>query len=254
MDYQGKSRRLRERMRLALPVRVHCRESAEHDWVELSRLIDVTPFGARFSLVRLTEPGRLLHLTLPLPRQLRCFDHIEDQYRVWALVRNLSFHRVTDQRVEVAGSNPRFEVGVAFTGKHPPASYAKDPSTRYEVDSLSPDSNLWKVREQARGEEERTERSQDTRLPVPLSVLVEVFDSQGEVEKREQTVTENISRHGASVWTTLPLERGRFVRLTSIAQRLSVMAAVRGRRAGADGIQRLHLEFVDREWPLEGLE
>ena len=256
MEYQGKSRRLRERMRLAIPVRVHCRESAEHDWVELSRLIDITPFGARFSLVRLTEPGRLLHLTLPMPRQLRCFDHVEDQYRVWALVRNLSFHRAAaEQKVEAAqGSNPRFEVGVAFTGKYPPASYHDDPSTRYEVDSVSPDSRLWMLKEVTENEDERAERSKDTRLPVPISVLVEVFDTRGEVEAREQTVTENISRRGAAVWTTLQVERGRYVRLTSTDHGLAVLAVVRANRTGADGIGRLHLEFMDRQWPLEGVE
>ena len=25
-------------------------------------------------------------------------------------------------------------------------------------------------------------------------------------------------------------------------------------RTGADGIPRLHLEFIDRQWPLEGIE
>jgi hypothetical protein len=44
------------------------------------------------------------------------------------------------------------------------------------------------------------------------------------------------------------------VRLTSVAQRVSITAVVRSRRPGPDGVMRLHLEFVDREWPLEGLE
>src|SRR5215216_3773601 len=89
MNFDGKSRRMRERLELSLPVRVFGRESEDMDWVETTRLIDVTPFGARFPLTHPTEPGRLLHLTLPMPRQLRCFDHVEDQYRVWALVRNV---------------------------------------------------------------------------------------------------------------------------------------------------------------------
>ena len=86
---EGKSQRLRERFELALPVRVQCRESLDHEWIEMSRLVDVTPFGARLRLKRPTETGRLLLLTLPMPRPLRCFDHVEDQYRVWSLVRNV---------------------------------------------------------------------------------------------------------------------------------------------------------------------
>ena len=102
---------MRERLELSLPVRVFGRESEDTDWVETTRLIDVTPFGARFALARPTEPGRLLHLTLPMPRQLRCFDHVEDQYRVWALVRNIKV-------LEAAEGKPaRFEIGVAFIGK-----------------------------------------------------------------------------------------------------------------------------------------
>jgi hypothetical protein len=247
-DTDHKSKRLRERIKLALPVRVHCRETPEHDWVEMSRLIDVTPFGARFALTHPTERGRLLHLTLPMPRQLRCFDHIEDQYRVWAVVCHLS----TSPEFGAGGGDIRFEVGVAFTGKHPPASYLKEPATLYEVETVSGEDNLWRLREVSNPT--ATARSEQTRLQMALSVRVEVFDSEGRVTTSEQTVTENISPRGAAVWTTLKVERGRFVRLTNIDTGLAVVAAVRAARTGADGIPRLHLEFIDRRWPLEGIE
>jgi hypothetical protein len=249
-DEKDRPKRLRERIKLALPVRVVCRESAGHEWMEMSRLVDVTPFGARFVLSHMTETGRLLHLTLPMPRQLRCFDHIEDQYRVWALVRHVKPQLESSGDVQI-----RYEIGVAFAGKNPPASYVRDPSTRYVVDSISAENNLWQIREaeaeQAGGD---VSRSKDTRLHMALPVRVEVFDEEGRVVESEQTVTENISRRGAAVWTTLKAERGRFVRLTSTDSGLSVIAAVRSVRTGPDGIPRLHLEFIDRQWPLEGLE
>jgi hypothetical protein len=242
-DY--KSKRVRERIKLALPVRVHCRETAQHEWTEMSRLVDVTPFGASFSLTRPTERGRLLHLTLPMPRQLRCFDHVEDQYRVWGLVCRVS------ARPEFAGES-RYEVGVAFTGKHPPQSYVKDPSTLYEAVAVSAENNLWSLKEVER--KSAAQRSEQTRLQMAVAVRLEVFDPEGRVTETEQTVTENISRRGAAVWTTLKVERGRFVRLTSTETGLSVVAAVRAARTGPDGIPRLHLEFIDRQWPLEGIE
>src|ERR1041384_7398917 len=108
MTFDGKSRRKRERLELSLPVRIYGRESEDHEWVEQTRLLDVTPFGVRFSLSKPTEPGRLLHLTLPMPRQLRCFDHVEDQYRVWALVRNIKVHDAGE------GKPLRYDVGAAF--------------------------------------------------------------------------------------------------------------------------------------------
>src|ERR1700704_1686628 len=80
-------KRIRERLELKLPVRVRCRETVDVEWTEITRLIDVTPFGAGFTLKRPIEKGRLLQMTIPMPRQLRVFDHVEDQYRVWALVR-----------------------------------------------------------------------------------------------------------------------------------------------------------------------
>lgn len=247
-DEQDNHKRLRERIKLALPVRVLCRESAGHEWMEMSRLTDVTPFGARFVISHPTEVGRLLQLTLAMPRQLRCFDHIEDQYRVWALVRHITPRQGADALV-------RYDVGVAFTGKNPPPSFIRDPTTRYEADSISPENNLWQVYEVEEKEPDASaSRSKDTRLQMAIPVRVEVFDESGSVSASEQTVTENISRRGASVWTTLKVDRGRFVRLTSADTGLAVLAAVRATRTGHDGIPRLHLEFIDRQWPLEGLE
>jgi hypothetical protein len=45
------------------------------------------------------------------------------------------------------------------------------------------------------------------------------------------------------------LERGRFLRM-STRDGLTVMAAVRNRSIGPDGIARLHLQFIGGEWPL----
>ena len=254
MAYEGKSRRLRERVKLTLPVRVECRETADFRWTEVSRLVDVTPFGAGFTLTHQTEVGRLLLLTSPMPRQLRSFDHAEDQYKVWALVRNVRPHR---SAAAARSDGPRIEVGVAFVGKRPPASYEQDPSLRYDIQTLAPEGNAYALIEwsaPAQDGSASAERAMETRLSMPVDVTVEAFDESGGLQEREQTVTENISRRGAAVWTTLSVGRGRFVRLTSVAQHVSMTAVVRARRAGADGVMRLHLEFVDREWPLEGLE
>jgi hypothetical protein len=250
-DFEGKSKRLRERIRLSLPARVTCREAADHEWVEMTRLIDVTPFGASFPLMHPTESGRLLHLVLPMPRQLRCFDHAEDQYRVWALVRRVSV-------VAPPAGAPRYEVGTGFIGKHPPASYRLDPATRYEVVTLSPESNLWTLRERPAEEvnevAESERRAGNTRLRLAMPVVIEVFDEQGDIGEREQTITENISRKGASVLTTLKVGRGRFVRVRSPETGTGLVAVVRSARTGPDNIPRVHLEFVDGQWPLEGLE
>src|SRR5205085_9618954 len=142
MTQGSKEQRRRERIRLELPVRVAVREAHGEEWVEVTRMLDLTPFGARFSLARPVDRGRLVHLTLPMPRALRCFDHIEEQYRVWALVRNVMF---TSPHAQTG--LPRFELGVAFVGKHPPASYTANPALRYEIASDPTTADLWRVRE-----------------------------------------------------------------------------------------------------------
>jgi PilZ domain len=252
MTYEGKSRRIRDRLKLSLPVRVRCRESTKEEWEEVTRLLDVTPFGARFTLGRLIERGRLLHLTLPMPRQLRCYDHVEDQYRIWALVR----HTKAAQSAKEGGPL-RLEVGVAFIGKRLPLKAETEPTKLYDV-AAQTETGLWSLRELSErattaGERTHVERP-ETRHNIPIEVTVEVFDEGGKVTGSETTVTENISHHGAAVFTTLAVERGRFVRLTSLQYQISVLAAVRGRSMGIGGVSRLHLQFVDRAWPLEGIE
>jgi hypothetical protein len=249
--YDGKSRRVRERLPLNIPVRVVCREDAGSEWVEMSRLIDVTPFGARFAITRPTEPGRLLFLTMPMPRQLRVFDHVEDTYRVWALVRNIS------SVPPLKNQAMRFEIGVAFIGKRPPSSFEAEPTKRYEIARSAAEATVWKLQEDADrmvSQLPSSDQRIDTRHNIPITVVMEVIDGSGGISISENTVTENISRRGAAVMTTLDVADGRFVRLTSQQHGVSVLAIVRGRRLGSDKVLRLHLEFIDRDWPLGSSE
>jgi hypothetical protein len=242
MSNPGKFKRIRERLELKLPVRVRCRETSDFEWIEITRLIDVTPFGAGFTLKHPIEKGRLLHMTIPMPRQLRVFDHVEDQYRVWALVRYVKSTTLAESKTSV------FEVGVAFIGKHPPRSYEENPARRYEIGGSTPES--LSIAEDWIIESASEDKRADTRHNIPVDMLVQTLNDKGEVELSENTVAENISNRGAAIYTTLELPVGRFVRLTSAQYHLTVHAAVRGRSIGPTGVARIHVEFVDREWPL----
>ena len=224
-----------------MPVRVTCHETVSHQWNEVSRLVDVTPFGARLRLKRPTETGRLLLLTMAMPRQLRTFDHVEDQYRVWSLVRNL---RTVDPRKH---NGAVIEIGVAFVGKRPPDSFRKDPATRYDIANLQ--AGLWTLQEESSETGDPANKRDDSRHTIPLEVTIEVFGEDPQSSMVENTVTENISRSGAAVFTTLDLEKGRFLKVTT-SDGVEVMAVVRHRGVGADGIARLHLQFIGSEWPL----
>jgi hypothetical protein len=235
-------KRIRERLELRLPVRVLCRETPDFEWVEITRLTDVTPFGAGFTLKRPTEKGRLVHMTIPMPRQLRVFDHVEDQYKIWALVRYL-------RTLDASSQKPLFEVGVAFIGKRPPRAYEENPSQRYDISNPDP-ASLTEEADKLISPLVISSKRLLTRHNIPVDMLLEVLNEKGEVALKESTVSENISQKGATIFTTLEVPAGRFVRLTSKQYQLTVYAAVRARSAGADGIPRIHVEFVDKEWPL----
>ncbi|HLA12971.1 MAG TPA: hypothetical protein VJ023_20470 [Pyrinomonadaceae bacterium] len=235
-------KRIRERLELQLPVRVHCRETVDFEWTELTRLTDVTPFGAGFILKRPTERGRLLHMTIPMPRQLRVFDHVEDQYRVWALVRHL---RALESS---PGKSPLFDVGVAFVGKRPPQSYEEDPTKRFDVASSL--GQKLALKEVSPPVVSTADLRVHTRHNIPVDILLEVLDDKNEVAKSENTVTENISLRGATLFTTLTIPVGRFIRLTSTQYDVRVHGVIRARKTPADGIPRIHVEFIDRDWPL----
>ena len=240
MTEENRPKRIRERLDLKLPIRVFCRESIDLEWVEMTRLTNVTPFGCGFTIKRPIEVGRLLHLTIPMPRPLRVFDHLEDQYRIWALVRYAN--------ASVKEQTPVFAVGVAFIGKRPPLSYETEPWRRYEASAES-------LRPMASPDESMrpfpaTDERLYTRHHMAVDMALEVMDEKGEVSQTEASVTENISRKGATIFTTLSVPAGRFVRLTSQQFNLTTYAVVRSRSTGADGIPRIHVEFIDKEWPL----
>jgi hypothetical protein len=242
MSEERNWKRIRDRLELKLPVRVQGRETRDFGWMEVTRLINVTPFGAGFTLKRPTEKGRLLHMTIPMPRQLRVFDHVEDQYRVWALVRHVEPVAAVDNK------SAGFEVGVAFIGKRPPASYEAEPWKRYEISNSA--IQTMAVAEEALRPISATDQRVLTRHNIAVDMQLEVLDDKGEAGQTEHTVTENISKKGATLFTTLEIPIGRFIRLSSEQHNFTVFAAIRATSMGVDGIPRIHVEFVDREWPL----
>jgi PilZ domain len=244
--FDQKSRRLRERIKLALPARIYVRESRDDEWTVMTHLVDVTPFGARVRLPRPIDIGRLLQLTMAMPRPLRVFDHAEDQYRVWAIVRNLKLLEQSKPK------DPLVEVGVAFIGKRPPQSYHDHPERRYEISQKKLESAMWTAREDSvdqLAEVNSEDKRKESRQMIPVDVVVDVFEAD-KLVKNEQTVTENISRSGAAVFTAMDIGPGTFVKVTSSTYNASVLAVVRARRGGKDGITRLHLEFIGGQWPI----
>ena len=240
-----------QRISLPLPVRVEVKVDAKVSWNEITRLSDVSAFGAGFSLKRPVKRGRLVLLTIPMPRQLRSYDYCEPQYKIWAAVRRC-ISTSTD------ASKPEYAVGVAFIGKSPPVNYIDNPSLLYDISHREDEGEgLWRLIPADLMSDEshlpKDDRKQ-SRFHIPEALMIRRVDDAGNTLESEMTVTENISLSGAAVLTSLRLEPGTFLRVTSERFNVTILSVVRGFRVGDDGISRLHLEFIDRCFPLEGIE
>jgi len=239
-----------QRIALGLPARVESKVSEAMSWNEITRLSDVSAYGAGFNLNRPVKRGRLVYMTIPLPRQLRCYDYMEPQYRVWGLVR-----RCIPVKQKADAEN--YAIGVAFIGKHPPSGYVDDPAKLYEIKTQHNGENLWNITEAPAIPDESdlpADHRRHSRLQIPVTISIETIDEEGLPTASEVTVTENISLGGASLFTSLEAEVGSFVRVKSDQYNVSIISIVRGKRLGKDSIPRLHIEFIDRFFPLAGIE
>ncbi|MCE7962928.1 MAG: PilZ domain-containing protein [Acidobacteria bacterium ACB1] len=218
--YVKENRRI-QRIALPLPVRVEVKIDGNVSWNEITRLQDVSAFGAGFLLKRPT----------------------------WGLVR-----RCIDASPNP--ENPQYACGVAFIGKNPPEDYLSNPSKLYDITHRE-DEGLWHIGEMQLGADDSDlpkDLRKQTRFHIPEALVIELLDESGEVIKSESTVTENISYGGAAIFTQWDLEPGTFVRVVSLRHDVKIISVIRGRRLGSDGIPRLHLEFIDRFFPLEGID
>jgi hypothetical protein len=122
-------RRKTVRVGLAIPLRVQGFLADGTTWEEITTTVDVSRGGACFSLSHEAELGRVLLLSLPMPKRLRQYDLNDESYRVYSLVRGVR-HRADQPRV-----------GVMFFGKFPPRGFQDRPAARY----LLPDDPLANV-------------------------------------------------------------------------------------------------------------
>jgi hypothetical protein len=246
-----KDERRMQRIGLSLPIRVEYKVNKTISWSEVTRLRDISTFGAGFMLPRPVKRGRLILMTIPLPRQLRCYDFMEPQYRVYGIVRNCIPHRKN------AATPETYSIGTAFIGKYPPVSYIEDPSHLYDIKPYREEGTLWQVSSAEKNPDEShlpKEHRRHSRFQIPVNIMLETLDEDGKVLAGEMTVTENVSLSGASVFTSLQADVGSFLRVTSEQYNVSIVSVVRGKRVGPDSIPRLHIEFIDRFFPLEGID
>jgi hypothetical protein len=232
-------------------LRVEWREGGE-TLSEMTRLLDADLQGAAFALSRPLELGQMLKLTLPAVFENLRRTPDEQQSETWALV-----WAVTPARTPPAGMTavaPRHVTRVIFFGMDVPRSFTENSGEPclYVAD----DDGSFRLRREGGGEggglkqSAQVNRRRDSRLHLPYEVTVEVLGEGGESKATELAITENVSRHGAALRTTLALPPDTRVRLRCARFGLTLESVVRASAVGTDNIRRMRLEFLDGEWPL----
>ncbi len=230
-----------ERIVISLPVKVESHAFQNEVWREVTHLETVSDIGAGFYLSRAFEIGQLLFLTMPVEKDFRRYDFDKEQYSIWGIVRHC--YRTLRNNFSV------YHVGVAFIGQEPPVSYRQNPLTIYKLGEIGRN-GLWQISESSR----LMPTPRQPRYSIPIDVFIAVCDAEDNIIAHEQTVTENISEGGASVFSALELNIGDTVKIIKQHGDFSAKAIVRNRRVGGDNLPRLHLEFVNISFPLEGID
>jgi len=202
-------KRRAERIGLRIPIRVEGHDpSSGKPWHRRTKSLDASPHGVAFVVKRQVEVGQVVHLTLPLPKQLRSYDLTAQTYRTYAIVVSIS----------KVGAGQR--IGAAFLGKEPPPGYAENPGGRFDQN-----------------------RRQRTRGQLLLKVHLR-FDMPGGKFRQETTLLEDYSAGGAKVQSKLDAKVGQTLEIAESDGVFRARAEVRGSYLGADGVRRLHLRFL----------
>jgi hypothetical protein len=215
----GDNRRRCERLKLSLPARATGYDRKNGKWQEMTETVDVSRTGVTVRLRRCVRHGTVLYLTLPLPVKLRAHGYADSSYNVYALVR----------RVEPPKKGVRV-VGLEFLGEHPPSGFLEKPWATFRTQRWT-----------------GTERRRTPRVDRSEVVVVEYFTEAMQSLAREETRSENLGRNGLRVLVNeVPMDFD-LVRVTCPRNGFESLAAVRNRYMGKDGIERLCLQFVDKE-------
>ncbi len=218
-----RNRRRNQRSRMSLPISVIGHDRRGGPWEELTETIDVSRTGVMITLPRSVRLGAVLYLSLPMPAALRPPGVMEDEWKVYAIVR-----RVRPGR---EGREGRRTVGLEFIGGKPPAGYNETPWAAFRT-------KRWVGVN--RRLHERVNRNE--------TVFLEFLDENGLAVLLDTGVTENISRTGTRIRIKPVTARFELVNISSWDRKFNHKAAVVDRFLGADGDERLCLHFIEKEY------
>lgn len=241
MKTEQKSTRFHVRVKMQIPLEVIYNENTDDEWTEETQTENLTVCGAGFTLSHPVEPKRLVHLRLPMPRNLRLYDYGKKHYEIWALVRWLRLIETEDL------DKIRLMIGVAFISANPPSSFLSDVKTYYDLLPVLQNKSFWSYREIPRSTGHYV-RSLEERRPIAIKLMVQTINTLGRGVETVEAETINISESGMAIITELVFQVQSFVLIKPSEAASPLLAAVRGFYQYEDDRIRLHLEFISGKW------
>lgn len=209
------NRRKIERLKLALPVRVNGYDRTTGEWSEMTETIDVSRNGSMLRLRRRVRHRSVVHLSLPLPFELRSHSGLDPDYNVYALVR----------RVDPPRDGRRI-VALEFLGEKPPKGLSEKPWSTFRT--------RWTGAERRR--EPRVEKSEP--------VAIEYLDEALQPIRRDEAVTEDVGPRGMRVRLSTAAPEFDLVKVIRGAEKRESLAAVSDHYFDKDGVERICLRFI----------
>ena len=217
---------------------VQVKEGDGEAWKEVTDVTTVSKNGAGFTLPRKCHIGRLVMLVMPMPSELRVYDHHAEVYPIVGLVQY-------SNPVTIDGVTS-YQTGVAFIGKAIPESYKTNPEQCYMISGVA-DDGLWKITESG----SQYKKRKDQRFWISVEVTISLMQGKNKEVSRETTITQNISTSGASFPCSLDASVGDRVKFASKTHDFYAIATVRNIKKNEGGDPIMHLEFVDAAFPMD---
>jgi CheY-like chemotaxis protein/curved DNA-binding protein CbpA len=214
-DQAEASSRRSERLKLALPVRVSGHRRTTGEWSEMTETVDVSRNGCKITLSRRVGHCTVVHLSLPLPLELRGHRGPDPNYNVYAVVRRVD-----------APKDGRRIVALEFIGEKPPQGFSEKPWAAFRT--------KWTGAERRR--QPRVEKSE--------LVAVEFMDEAMRTMGHDDAVTENISPGGMRIRLGSPAPDFELIKVIRAGDKRETLAVVRDHYRGDDGLERICLRFI----------
>ena len=239
---KASDKRAAERFQRSENIVVKAKLTEGEFWKEKAKLTSVSRLGAGFDIIKPCKTGQLISLLLSLPINLRAFDHDKELYRVWGLVQHCN--SVTTE--DFTG----YHVGVAFIGKEAPPSFYEKHDQSYRIVGLNSD-GLWIITE---AEREFINR-RHPRFWISLKATITMSGEDDEKEMISlEAQTENISKSGMAIFCETEANVGDHLVISLPEFEFEAGAIVRNRQGVGNTTPKIHLEFLDNEFPVDKLE